>query len=140
MLYVTLGVSNSQASLEELIELTDTRVANEIYADPNGTFEISEVYLSYAEAELGQGFTVEQNAPNPFNGETNISFFQPRDGEVEFKIVDLSGRQLVQHTKTYTKGWNNIAVQADDLPGAGIYIYEMSNGQSKVRRKMITIK
>ena len=140
MLYVTLRLDNAQANINDLVELSGTVVDNEIYTETAGTLETSDVYLTFAEQDELEAFVVEQNAPNPFNGETQIRFYQPQEGDVELTIVDLSGRQLIQRTKTYSKGWHALSVQADELPGAGIYIYEMSNGQEVVRQKMITIK
>ena len=140
MLYVTLSLDNAHADIDDLVELTGTVVDNEIYTEKAGALETSEVYLSFADQSDVQAFVVEQNAPNPFNGETQIRFYQPQNGDIEFTVVDLSGRQLMHTNKTYAKGWHTLSVQADDLPGAGIYIYEMSNGQEVVRQKMITIK
>ena len=140
MITVTIGLDNPSTPLSDLVTLTNTIVDNEIYTESAGEIETKEVYLKYAEGTVEEIFTVEQNAPNPFNGETNIRFYQPRDGEVELTLVDLSGRQLIHRKNAYAKGWHTLTIQADDLPGAGIYIYEMSDGQRMVRKKMITIK
>ena len=95
--------------------------------------------MSFAKESAGEGFIVEQNVPNPFNGQTSIQFYQPTKSEVSFSIFDLSGRQVMNNKNTYAKGWHEINVSNADLPGAGIYIYEMSNGTDLIRKKMITI-
>jgi len=140
LIYVTLSLDNATADIQDLIELTGTIVDNEIYTEITGSIETSELYLTFEDQAQVETFVVEQNAPNPFNGETQIRFYQPQNGDVEFTIVDLSGRQLTHTIQTYAKGWHTLSVHADELPGAGIYIYEMSDGHQVVRQKMITIK
>jgi len=140
LIYVTLSLDNATADIQDLIKLTGTIVDNEIYTEITGSIETSELYLTFEDQAQVETFVVEQNAPNPFNGETQIRFYQPQNGDVEFTIVDLSGRQLTHTIQTYAKGWHTLSVHADELPGAGIYIYEMSDGHQVVRQKMITIK
>ncbi len=135
---VTLRSTDASASIEEMITLTDTRITSEIYTEETGEIEVSDVFLSFADV-ASEGFVVEQNVPNPFNGQTNIKFYQPESSEVSFSIFDLSGRQVMNNKNTYAKGWHEINVSTADLPGAGIYIYEMSNGTDLIRKKMITI-
>lgn len=138
LIEVVLSLPNNATSIEDAISLTNERITSEVYTEDNETLVVSDLILEFGE-EQGLAFEVAQNVPNPFVGVSTIKFFQPTNGEVEFVISDISGRQIVRKTNTYGKGWNEINVSSDDLPGSGIYIYELSNGSKVVRKKMITI-
>ncbi len=85
------------------------------------------------------------NYPNPFNPETNISFFLPESQDVELEIFNLKG-QLV---KSVYKGNLNIGVhnmiwKGNDNNGnkasSGIYFYKLSTKVKTFYNKMIMLK
>jgi hypothetical protein len=84
-------------------------------------------------------FEVAQNVPNPFNVSSDISFACPVQCFVEFKIVNLIGKQVMREVLEADAGLNNIHVEgADLLPG--VYIYSVSNGSVTLTRRMIISK
>jgi photosystem II stability/assembly factor-like uncharacterized protein len=44
------------------------------------------------ENESGKGIILRQNRPNPFKGDTEISYFLASPGQVSLKVYDISGR------------------------------------------------
>lgn len=77
------------------------------------------------------------NAPNPFSGETKISFEQPADGPVCLRIFDETGREIWRLDSNFTAGeqqilWNAAA----DLSGkTGLFFLRMDGpGGSQTRK------
>lgn len=81
-------------------------------------------------------FAVEQNIPNPVASQTIIPFNLPRNASVQFRLINLLGKQVINQEYKLTKGSNNIPVNVSMLP-AGIYLYTVSYGTNSVTKRMI---
>lgn len=87
----------------------------------------------------GSKFDVAQNNPNPFVDYTEIGFSSPLQGFVEFKMVNLLGKEVCRKVIDADSGINKMRVEADDfIPG--VYIYSLSNGSQTITRRMIISK
>lgn len=81
-----------------------------------------------------------QNYPNPFNPVTTISFYLPKDSEVELTVSDILGR----HVKTIYSGLarygrNIFDFNAHDL-SSGVYLYTLKSSEFMQSRKLIVLK
>ncbi len=97
--------------------------------------------------EIPHGFQLEQNAPNPFNPRTTITFSVPEgvDTEVELDVFTLRGEKV----RTLYSGRGNPGKRTVSWDGAddngyalpsGMYLYRLtSEGRSRTR-KMILAK
>ena len=84
-------------------------------------------------------FDAGQNSPNPFSDYTQIEFTSPSQGFVEFKIVNLLGKEIFHRVVETETGRNSIRFEAEDfLPG--VYIYSLSNGSQTITRRMVISK
>lgn len=83
--------------------------------------------------------TMEQNFPNPFNGDTIIRFFLLREMPVSLKIYDTSGR-LVKTLldENMTAGPHEIPFSSRGL-ASGIYFYQLNTDRKTLSRKMTII-
>jgi len=79
---------------------------------------------------------IDQNAPNPFNGETRINYTLPFDyNTAQIEIYDLSGR-LLKSVDLNHAGEGVLTVRADNFP-SGVYSYTLIvDGQRVETRKM----
>lgn len=83
--------------------------------------------------ELGNAY------PNPFNSATTISYALPKEAQVNLKIYDVSGRQVVslvdkvQKSGNYTISWNAI-----DIP-SGVYFcrLDVNNKQKMIKLALV---
>lgn len=67
---------------------------------------------------------LEQNAPNPFNVQTQIGYYLPsKVNDAQLRIYNLSGHQL-RCIKLTERGRGNITIMANDLE-SGIYLYSL---------------
>lgn len=73
-----------------------------------------------------QGFSLQQNIPNPFSGITRISYTLPEDGKVKLELLDVVGKQIaVLEEKAVSSGTHTYTFSGNELPN-GVYFYRMS--------------
>ncbi len=89
--------------------------------------------------------TMDQNFPNPFNPNTNISFSLPQAQAVKLSVYNLKG-QLVKNLldADLPAGYNAINWNGTDDKGntvsSGIYTYRLQSGGKQITRKMMLMK
>ena len=77
-----------------------------------------------------------RNLPNPFSGTTTLEIITKEAGEYTFTLSDLMGRQVATRKLSLVQGLNHWTFDATDLK-PGMYIYTLSDGHSRVSRRMI---
>lgn len=78
-----------------------------------------------------------QNYPNPFNNKSTITYTTNKIADINFQVVDLTGRVIL--SQNYTKmapGLHSIILNASSL-SPGIYFYTLSSSGSSVTKKMV---
>ncbi len=89
---------------------------------------------------VDEEYALQQNYPNPFEGETSIGFTLPERCLVELVVINVSGNRvatLVNDTLdpgVYAQTWD-----AGQAP-AGIYFYKMTAGKFIQTRKMALLR
>lgn len=85
----------------------------------------------------GKIATLEQNTPNPFNGETQINYFLPETAKDAFlQVFDNQGK-LLQEIAIEARGNGQITLKVSDLP-TGTYHYNLVvDGKNLDNKKMI---
>ncbi len=77
-----------------------------------------------------------RNLPNPFSGTTTLEILAKKAGEYIFTLTDLMGRQVATRKLSLVQGLNHWTFDATGL-APGMYIYTLSDGHSRVSRRMI---
>lgn len=100
------------------------------------------VPTSVEEGELPAKFELNQNYPNPFNPTTTISFSINRAQNVELKIYDSIGREIVTLINDYkSAGYYSYKFNADELNlSSGVYFYKLNTGGITSVKKMLLMK
>jgi len=81
-----------------------------------------------------------QNYPNPFNSSTVIKYSLPKSGNVEIKLYDVLGKEIISLINEYKQaGYYSINFNASTLP-SGIYFYRIKAGDFINTKKLILIK
>jgi len=97
------------------------------------------------ESKAPLSFSLKQNFPNPFNSETVIEYFLPKESQVKITIYNLLGqrvktildrRESAGHKRVIWDGKN----EKEDVVGSGIYFYHMEAGEFAQTNKMILLK
>jgi hypothetical protein len=83
------------------------------------------------------GETLDQNAPNPFTGATNIPFYLPNAGYAKLAVYNTIGQLVATLADGNTDaGWHSITFSANDL-AAGVYYYRLSTDAGVESRAMM---
>ncbi|MCX6164402.1 MAG: T9SS type A sorting domain-containing protein, partial [Ignavibacteriae bacterium] len=85
-------------------------------------------------------FKLEQNYPNPFNPYTSIKFSVPKDGNVLFKVYDISGKEVSNYFNGYLKaGMYTMQFDGSSL-ASGVYFYKLSTKDFSDVKRMLLVK
>ncbi len=82
-------------------------------------------------------FTLGQNRPNPFTGQTRIEFMLKEKCAVQLEMYDLNGRRTILLDGMQDAGWHEVQVNRSMMGGPGVYIYQLTTPAGTERRKMV---
>lgn len=87
-------------------------------------------------------YSLSQNYPNPFNPSTAINYNLTTTSNVQLKIFNLLGKEIVTLVNETQKAGNyRVSFDASKYNlTSGVYYYELFNGQNKTVKKMMLIK
>ncbi len=97
---------------------------------------------------LPRAFGLRQNAPNPFNPSTTISYSVPEGTEplrVKLTVYDIRGRTVAvladrtQDSGDYTVSWDGTDGDGRRV-SSGVYFYRLRAGSFTATRKMVMLK
>ena len=100
---------------------------------------VSSVFEPGAEL-ITEGIELYQNYPNPFHGQTYISYYLHENCEVEISVFDLLGKKVttlfaaMQATGKHQISWDASGFER------GIYIVQLKAGSHYLHKKMILMK
>lgn len=89
--------------------------------------------ISLAENVLSRSMLV---YPNPSVGEVNISLETFGSEDVVIRVLDLSGKQIMQMTDLNANGKMDYKLDINEL-AAGVYMLEVSSGSLKANRRLV---
>ncbi len=107
--------------------------------DFDGSFKYSEEIV--VDVTPPAKFNLEQNFPNPFNPETNISFTIAQESNVSIKLYDIIGREIkVLVNENKKPGYYTIKLKGGEL-SSGVYFYRLTTGSGFTSvKKLISLK
>jgi len=126
--------------------LTDTNSTLIIPILDHGQVEV------YGQTEIGSvairpaGFDLAPNYPNPFNGETVISFTLEQPGHVDLDVYDFTGRKVARlYSGPANSGQNRVVWDGRSSSGkvlaSGVFFYRLKTGRGEsVTQKMVLLK
>jgi len=114
-----------------------TRVQINLYVSPS-TSVTDDVLIPFT-TEL------QQNFPNPFNPETQITYSIAKTGDVQLTVYNLIGQKIVdlvnksQAAGNYNVIWKGINGTGQQV-ASGLYIYELKTENIILRQKMLLLR
>ena len=88
---------------------------------------------------------LQQNAPNPFNSQTVLSYFLPAAGPARVEVFALTGqrvailRQGLQSAGYHRLHWNGLDAEGRPL-ASGIYLYRLATDFGVLTRKLMLLR
>ena len=96
--------------------------------------------LSIEDKNVVNNLSVSQNVPNPFNGQTVVSYNLNEASNVSLQVMDVTGNIVSTINEgTQTAGAHNISVDGSVL-AAGTYFYTLTAGTYQVTKRMVVSK
>lgn len=77
-----------------------------------------------------------QNQPNPAHNQTQIPYYLPKSGAVNFSVTNMLGQTVYHSTESKSSGNHLMQLDISDL-GSGIYYYWIVFDEIKIAKKMI---
>lgn len=84
-------------------------------------------------------FSLEQNLPNPFSGQTEIRFYAPTISDFTLDVVNLKGQRVFRQNLNGVSGSQRVVLDASDF-APGLYFYSLSDGQARMTRKLVVME
>jgi len=140
------GSEPVEGALVDLIDQADTtRVFSNVTNDQGEySLQIIPTGIGNVIARQPGSFNLYQNYPNPFNPATVISYELARPSHIRLEIYNVLGQKIKTLFDGYQSGlfgrmmWNGINEQGQGV-SAGVYIYSLIAGDTRLTRKMLLL-
>ena len=134
-IYVDGEFANNGDSV--LIDVTIGNVTNVNFVAP---IEITDIGDEIAKQELPVKYYLNQNYPNPFNPTTTINYLIPERTNVQLKVFNLLGKEIITLVNAELGGGNySVEFDANGLT-SGIYFYQLKVNELQITKKMLLLK
>nr|HMU06031.1 T9SS type A sorting domain-containing protein [Saprospiraceae bacterium] len=137
VLFTIVVNATSDADVRDLVAITSDVTPAEAYFGSDYT--TSKVVLM-PRSSIQEDITLYQNVPNPFKGQTTVSFYMPNAADVVLNLHDLTGRLMTSKSITALKGMNEVLFTKDQLVPSGVMYYTLTCGDYTATKKMIIIE
>jgi len=119
--------------------LVYTKLSGDGYMQNDTVKIILESYFSDIDENMLQGFSLEQNIPNPTTGRSVIYNSIPSAGEVNFEVLNKLGQRFYNKRMSVSQGKHELILNLDQIP-SGIYYYYIEYEGKRLVRKMVIVK
>ena len=129
--------SNIDQSVSETLNINSDITESLAYTSLEERLDLNGEHRETAGGDL----ILYQNTPNPFRGDTQIKFYNPKADEVEITIFDALGRLLYKSSQQYLRGEHTLMIEREDLQGAsGVLTYRLESSDDSKVGHMIAIQ
>ncbi len=136
VLFSLTFTATTNGLLSELVSVNSDLTVAEAY---NNAGELMNVALDFNAGATAAAFGLQQNTPNPFNGETVIGFNLPEAGLATLTVMDVQGKVLTSIEREGVKGYNQVTINARTLGATGVLYYQLESSDNIATKKMIII-
>ena len=131
----------SGATLRDVLQLDDAVLPglsyNSVLAESTVALRF-EVATGTNDPEAVAGLQL-QLRPNPFRDATTASFFLAEACDVQLRVLDLNGRELLRLCKTYPAGNNSEVLHLEGIATSGALTCELLTPIGLATRKMVAV-
>lgn len=133
---VHLRLTTTQAGwLHDLLAVTDQQVVTEGYTTTDQRVSLGIRFVSPAETADAPYL---RNFPNPMQTHTTVHFQLPQPASsAQLEIRDLRGRLIHQRSVATSAGTNQLMIQRQDVPLAGVYTLTLAAGRTLLTQRFV---
>ena len=138
--FITIQLEvHKEAMLSDIISIDQSRshLTPEVY---DGNLTPNRLTLDFENDHQSDSFELYQNRPNPFELESKIGFELNKASSARLTIYDLSGKLVVDMSKQYSAGYNEIIIDKQQLGESGIFYYSLQVGTESKTKKLILLE
>ena len=121
--------------LSEMIDLGSSSTRAEAYVGQ----DLNVLDIALEQDNATNEIVLYQNEPNPFTDYTVIGFELPKESQVTISLYDISGKVFKVIEDTFTKGYNKVIINKDDMSSGGLIYFKLESGEFVDTKHMIFI-
>jgi hypothetical protein len=137
VLYTLVFRAKSAGQLSGSVRVSSAVTTAEAYTLGGETRGVT---LEVRSTDVTSSYALYQNNPNPFAGETVISFALPKAMEASVTIYDVTGKVLKLIEVDGAKGYNEVVVRSGELQASGVLYYQLDTEDFTATKRMVVIK
>ncbi len=136
VLFTLIVKADKAGNVSEMITLNSGVTAAESYSSD---LTVGKVSLDVRTAPVA-GIELNQNEPNPFKGQTTVSFVMPEAATATLSVYDVTGKVVTVRNIDANKGLNSEIFTREQLGATGVLYYTLKSGDFTATKKMIIIE
>jgi Dockerin type I domain len=136
VLFTLVVKADKAVNVSEMLSLNSSVTAAESYTSD---LTIGKVSLDVRTAPVAS-IELFQNEPNPFRGQTTVSFVMPTSAKATISVYDVTGKLVNVRNVEATKGLNSEIFTREQLGATGVLYYTLESGDFTATKKMIIVE
>ncbi|MBK8627509.1 MAG: T9SS type A sorting domain-containing protein [Saprospiraceae bacterium] len=137
VLFTLVVKANKAMNVSEMITMNSDVTRAESYN--NSDLKVGNVSLSVRTAPIAS-IELFQNEPNPFKGQTTVSFNMSEAATATLSVYDVTGKVVSVRNIDAAKGLNSEVFTKEQLGVSGVLYYTLVSGDFTATKKMIIVE
>jgi hypothetical protein len=138
VLFTIVLKANKAALLSEMMYINSHITSAESYVGSN--MKVQNIGLTVGSESASADIQLFQNEPNPFKGQTKVSFFMPKADKATLTVYDVTGKLINIRNIDALQGINTEVYNKEQLGASGLLYYKLESGDFTATKKMIIIE
>lgn len=136
VLFTLVVKADKAVKVSEMLSIGSSVTTAEAY---NSDLKVGKVSLEVRTAPVA-AIELMQNEPNPFKGQTTVSFLMPEAATATLSVYDVTGKVVSVRNINANKGLNSEIFTREQLGASGVMYYTLKSGEFTATKKMIIIE
>jgi subtilisin-like proprotein convertase family protein len=138
VLFTIVLKANKAALLSEMMYINSHITSAESYVGSN--MKVQNIGLTVGSDNASADIQLFQNEPNPFKGQTKVSFFMPKADKATLTVYDVTGKLINIRNIDALQGINTEVFNREQLGTSGMLYYKLESGDFTATKKMIIVE
>jgi hypothetical protein len=136
VLFTLVVRADKATTVSEVLSMSSDVTKAESY---NSDLKVGNVSLSVRTAPVAS-IELFQNEPNPWKGQTTVSFNMPVAASATLSVYDVTGKVITVRNIDAAKGLNSEVFTKEQLGVSGVLYYTLVSGEFTATKKMIIVE